>query len=120
MTSLFSIAGFRPYREHPFLLYSMTKAGLDMVTKQFAVDLGRHQIRVNSVQPTLVSTEKVKGVIDVFPKLESAIKRHTPMGRFCEVQECVDPILYLLSDHSTMVSGSDNVIDGGLLSTLPF
>ena len=120
MLFLVSIAGLRPARERPYLLYSMTKAGLDMVTKQFAVELGSHQIRVNSVQPTWVLTEKVKSEMVASSETESILKLHTPMGRLCEVQECVDPILYLLSDHSTMVTGTDNVIDGGLMSSLPF
>ena len=42
------------------LYYTMAKAGLDMVTKQFALDIGQHQIRVNSVNPAFVLTENTK------------------------------------------------------------
>ena len=90
-----------------------------MVTKQFAVELGCHQIRVNSVHPTYVLIERIRDTLKDLPEIEKAIINNTPMGRLCEVQECLDPILYLLSDHSTMVNGSINVVDGGLLSYLP-
>ena len=100
--------------------YAVPKAALDMVTKQFAVELGCHQIRVNSVHPTFVDIERIQNIMREVPELELLIKEHTPMGRFCDIQECIDPVMYLLSDHSTMVTGTYNVIDGGLLSSLPF
>ena len=114
----FSIYGLRPSKD--MLFYTVTKAGLDMVTKQFAVELGCHQIRVNSVQPTFVATERVMDAFKDWPEFEKAIKQQTPMGRFSETEECIDPILYLLSDHSSMVTGTNNVVDGGILASLPF
>ena len=114
----FSIYGIRPSKD--MLFYTVTKSGLDMVTKQFAVELGSHQIRVNSVQPTFVATERVMDAFKDWPEFENAIKQQTPMGRFSETEECIDPILYLLSDHSTMITGTNNVVDGGILASLPF
>ena len=115
---VFSMLGIRPLKDA--LHYDMTKAALDMVTKQFAVELGCHQIRVNSVNPTFVDTERIRDVMKDAPEFERLIKQHTPMGRLCDIQECIDPVMYLLSDHSTMVTGTYNVVDGGLLSSLPF
>ena len=43
----------------------------------------------------------------------------TPMGRLCELQEVVDPILYLLSELSSMVMGTTYVVGGGLLANIP-
>ncbi|XP_053408038.1 L-xylulose reductase-like [Mercenaria mercenaria] len=100
------------------LSYTISKAGLDMVTKQFALELGPYGIRVNSVNPTLVVTPLAAHHIeagDVFPE---TITSRTPMGRIMEVQECVDSILYLLSEHSSMVTGHLHVLDGGLLSNI--
>ena len=99
------------------MAYNVSKAGLDMVTKQYALELGPHKIRVNSVNPTVVLTDmgiEHWGNPDKARKLLSGI----PMGRFLQVQECIDPILYLLSDHSTMVSGTINPVEGGLLSNI--
>ena len=99
------------------LAYNVSKAGLDMVTKQFALELGPHQIRVNSVNPTVVLTDMGNRFWSE-PTKAAPMKSLIPMGRFCEVKECIDPILFLLSDHSTMVNGTMNPIEGGLLSNI--
>ena len=99
------------------LAYNVSKAGLDMVTKQYALELGPHQIRVNSINPTVVLTDMGREHWSE-PTKAARLKSGIPMGRFCEVQECLDPILFLLSDHSTMVNGTMNPIEGGLLSNI--
>ncbi|XP_045162353.1 L-xylulose reductase-like [Mercenaria mercenaria] len=110
-----SINGLNPMRE--CMAYNMSKAALDMMTKQFALELGPHKIRVNSVNPTVALTDMGKEFWSE-PVKAGKLKGHTPLGRFAEVQECVDPIMYLLSDHSSMVTGTMNPIEGGLLSNI--
>ena len=89
-----------------------------MITKQFALELGPHHIRVNSVNPTVVLTDsKLNDYED--DDFTTKMKVITPMGRFCSMAEVTEPIMYLLSDHATMVSGTTHVIDGGLLSHIP-
>ena len=90
-----------------------------MVTKQFALELGPHGIRVNSVNPTGVLTDFVKDYFMKNPTMENKFNSLTPLGRMAEVSEVVDPILYLLSDHSNMVTGTTHIIDGGILSHIP-
>ena len=97
----------------------MAKAGLDINTKQFALELGPHQIRVNSVNPAFVLTEKTKIYLVKNPEIENRTTNITPMGRHCEVQEVIDPIMYLLSEHASMLNGTVHVIDGGLLCNIP-
>ena len=113
----FSIAGVNAMKGS--LDYGCTKAALDMVTKQFALELGPHNIRVNSVNPTGVWTEPMKRLMKEYPDYYERFISITPMGRFCELQEVVDPILYLLSDHSSMVTGTTHIVDGGLLASIP-
>ena len=90
-----------------------------MVTKQFALELGPHQIRVNSVNPTGVWTGPTKKLMKQAPDLETKFASNTPLGRFCEIQEVVEPIMYLLSEHSTMVTGTTHLVDGGVCSNIP-
>ena len=90
-----------------------------MVTKQFALELGLHQIRVNSVNLTWTLTNPVREYFAEHPEKEEQVKAITPLGRIAEVREMVEPIMYLLSDHSSMVSGTAHVVDGGLLSNIP-
>ena len=102
-----------------FVSHNIAKAGLDMVTKQFALELGLHQIRVNSVNPTGIWTGPTKDLVKRSPDIETTLAAITPLGRFCEVQDVIDPIMYLLSEHSTMVTGTTHIIDGGILCNIP-
>ncbi|XP_053381707.1 L-xylulose reductase-like [Mercenaria mercenaria] len=99
------------------LAYNVSKAGLDMVTKQFALELGQYQTRVNSVNPQLLMTPMIKNLKDGL-LLEKDFIARTPMGRIAKVEEIVGPIMYLLSDYSSMVSGQMHPVDGGLLSNI--
>lgn len=99
--------------------HSVSKACLDMVTKQFALELGPHRIRVNSVNPAWVMTSGARKELQKFPDREKIVTSITPMGRYSEIREVVDTIMYLLGEHSSMVSGTTLLIDGGLLSNIP-
>ncbi|XP_053406483.1 L-xylulose reductase-like [Mercenaria mercenaria] len=100
------------------LPYNVSKAGMDMVTKQLALELGPHGIRVNSVNAALVNTSLVQNMIKQGKLSEETFTSRTPMGRILKLQEIVDPILYLLSEHSSMVTGQMHVVDGGCMSNI--
>ena len=89
-----------------------------MVTKQFALELGPHQIRVNSVSPTVFLTDMGEENWSE-PERGEKLKSMTPLGRFAKIDEVVGPIMYLLSEHSAMVNGTNHAIDGGLVSNIP-
>ena len=95
------------------LAYNVSKAGLDMVTKQFALELGPHQIRVNMVLAGAFEREWQ------YSEQAQRAKAITPMGKFCSLKEACGPVMYLLSDHSTMVNGTNQVVVGGLLAHIP-
>jgi L-xylulose reductase len=99
------------------LPYCMTKAALDMITKQFALELGPYNIRVNSINPTLVLTENIQSLIDTGIPVPDMYIPKTPMKRVARMEEIVSPVLYLLSDQSSMVTGTLQVIDGGIMAT---
>ena len=90
-----------------------------MVTKQYALELGPHNIRVNSVNPGMVTTYGSK-MMPGYHEAADAIQALTPLGRICTEMECVYPIMYFLSDQASMVTGCLHVVDGGWLSRLPF
>ena len=89
-----------------------------MVTKQFALELGPHQIRVNSVNLTVVRTEAMVRDMEGSAIVNNIIS-NTPLGRICSLEESTGAIQYLLSDYSTMVNGTNQVVDGGLLAQIP-
>nr|CAB3236534.1 L-xylulose reductase-like [Phallusia mammillata]CAB3236562.1 L-xylulose reductase-like [Phallusia mammillata] len=99
------------------LLYSASKAALDSVTRTMSLELGPHNIRVNAVNPTVAKTDMSKAVWDN-PVKTKMVTSVIPLGRFAEVSEVVSVILFLLSDFSSMVSGSCIPIDGGCVANL--
>nr|KAF6286739.1 dicarbonyl and L-xylulose reductase [Pipistrellus kuhlii] len=74
------------------------------------------QIRVNTVNPTVVMTPMGKANWSDPMKAKTMLDR-IPLGRFAEEQDVVDAILFLLSDRSSMTTGSAVPVDGGFLAT---
>jgi L-xylulose reductase len=92
--------------------YGSSKAALDNITRVSALELGRYGIRVNSVNPTVVMTpmsEWYWGREDV----GGPFLRAMPLGRWATEDEIAAPIVFLLSDGASMISGVSLPIDGG-------
>ncbi|XP_052514599.1 L-xylulose reductase-like, partial [Budorcas taxicolor] len=97
-------------------VYCSTKGALDILTKVMAVELGQHKIRVNAVNPTVVMTPMGQAAWSDPQKAKAMLDR-IPLGRFAEMENVVDTILFLLSDRSSMTTGSTVPVDGGFLAT---
>ncbi|MDG0987935.1 MAG: SDR family oxidoreductase [Paracoccaceae bacterium] len=92
--------------------YASSKGAVDAMTRVSALELGKHNIRVNAVNPTVVMTpmsEWYWGRKDVGGPLLEAM----PLGRWATEEDCAAPIIFLLSDASVMISGVCLPIDGG-------
>ena len=100
-----------------FLPYCISKAGLDMATKMFALELGPHKIRVNAVNPGPVMTEMLQSAFSE-EEIQRLVKK-SPAGRINEIQDIVELVLFLLSDRSVMINGTTNMINGGHTCQLP-
>jgi len=94
----------------------LTKAGIDYLTKSMALELGPHGIRTNSVNPTVVLTPLGKEAWKD-PAKRAPMEASIPLGRFAEPEEIADSIVYLLSDHASMVNGHSMPVDGGFLAS---
>jgi L-xylulose reductase len=92
--------------------YGASKAALDSITRVSALELGKYNIRVNAVNPTVVMTPMSAwywGRDDIGgPFLEQM-----PLGRWATEPEIAAPIVFLLSDGASMISGVSLAIDGG-------
>ncbi|XP_022192333.2 L-xylulose reductase isoform X2 [Nilaparvata lugens] len=97
-------------------LYGSSKSAVDMLTKVMALELGPHNIRVNSVNPTVTMTDMAR-VGWSEPNKADAMRAKIPLRRFAEVHEVVDAIVYLLSDKSSMINGVTLPVDGGFLAS---
>jgi L-xylulose reductase len=92
--------------------YASSKGAVDAMTRVSALELGKHNIRVNAVNPTVVMTpmsEWYWGREDIGGPLLEAM----PLGRWATEEDCAAPIIFLLSDASVMISGVCLPIDGG-------
>jgi L-xylulose reductase len=92
--------------------YGSSKAALDNITRVSALELGRYDIRVNSVNPTVVMTPMSAwywGRADI----EGPFLEAMPLGRWATEDEIAAPIVFLLSDGASMISGVSLPIDGG-------
>jgi NAD(P)-dependent dehydrogenase (short-subunit alcohol dehydrogenase family) len=92
--------------------YSASKAGIRNLTQNLAREWAMDGIRVNALRPGFFPTEwNRKNFID--KDRELAILNHTPMGRFGETTELIGAAVFLASDASSFVTGSELVVDGG-------
>lgn len=96
-------------------VYGPTKGAVDNFMKNLAIDLGPRKIRVNNVNPTVILTKM--GLQNWSePAKADPIKARIPLGRFGEVREVVDPIMFLLSNASSYINGQTLPLEGGLLT----
>ncbi|HEU5485313.1 MAG TPA: SDR family oxidoreductase [Microlunatus sp.] len=92
--------------------YGSSKAALDNITRVSALELGRYGIRVNSVNPTVVMTP-MSAWYWGRPDIEGPFLDAMPLGRWATEAEIAAPIVFLLSDAASMISGVSLPIDGG-------
>jgi 3-oxoacyl-[acyl-carrier protein] reductase len=95
---------------------STAKAGLTALTKEMAIDLARHRIRVNGVAPGAI----------LFPggswdrrrrtepeRVEKLVREELPWGRFGTPEEVADVVVFLCSERARWVTGATVPVDGG-------
>jgi NAD(P)-dependent dehydrogenase (short-subunit alcohol dehydrogenase family) len=93
-------------------VYSMTKFGIEGLTKGMAVDLAKFNIRVNSVCPTFVATPRAKKYL-ANKKFRKYALNNIPLGRIATESDVATAITYLASNASSMITGTSIIIDGG-------
>ena len=102
--------------------YPAAKGGLKMMSKSFAYELGKHNIRVNNIGPGYCKTEfhKQDGRVEKLNWEDSVILRErsekTLLGRWGEPQDVVGLAIFLGSDSSSYITGQDIYVDGGWLT----
>ena len=97
-----------------FFPYGAAKSAVLGLTRNLALDEGKHEIRVNAVSPGYILTDLTKTWLSgEIGRLERA-NSIQPLGRMGEPHEVAKVVTFLLSDKSSYVSGSDWAVDGGL------
>lgn len=92
--------------------YSSAKAGVEMLTKNAALEMAKYDIRVNAILPGLVSTPLTSSLTDV-DAINDAYLERIPMERAGDPKEIAGPALFLVSDEASYVNGVSLIVDGG-------
>lgn len=116
IVNIASMSGIVSNHPQPQCAYNASKAAVIMLTKSLAGEWGRTGVRVNSVSPGYTNTAILEQVAALQPEWTKLWFDETPMGRPAEVSEIADLVRFLASDHSTFMTGSNVVIDGGYTS----
>ena len=95
--------------------YNASKAAVRLLTKSVAVQEGAAGIRVNSIHPGLMPPMRTSGAT-ADPVFRAKMLGHVPLGRSGEVDEVAYAILFLASDESSYMTGSEMHVDGGYLA----
>ena len=93
-------------------VYNASKGAVRILTKSAAIQYAKDGIRVNSVHPGSIDTP-MAGERLTNPELQQQAEARTPMGRTAHPDEVAYGVLFLASDESSFMTGSELVIDGG-------
>ena len=96
--------------------YGASKFAVRGMTKAVALELARYQIRVNSIHPGMIDTDMMTVVTGDNAERHDRMARNVPIGRAAEADEVASLALYLASDESRYCTGSEFVIDGGIMA----
>lgn len=92
--------------------YVATKAGVIGMTKVWARELGRHNIRVNALAPGFILTEMVQQMPQ---KVLDNMVAHTPLGRMGQPRDIANAYVFLSSDEASFITGQTLRVDGGIV-----
>jgi 3(or 17)beta-hydroxysteroid dehydrogenase len=120
--SIINISSTAGFRASPHIVaYGASKGAVRQLTKSVAAHCGRngYDIRCNSIHPGMVRTPLGEDVLRIKDDLETAAAKRTesvPLGRLGEPEDIANAALFLASDESRYITGTELVIDGGMLS----
>ncbi len=93
-------------------VYGMTKAGISLLVKGFAAEVGHANVRVNAIAPGVIETALTAPLLER-PEVHRTYARHTVFARWGSAAEVAGAVAFLASDASSYISGSTMLVDGG-------
>jgi len=110
---ILNISATLHYLGTPMQLHvSAAKAGVDALTRNLAVEWGRHGIRVNAIAPGPI--EDTEGMTRLIPEaVKERLRKNVPLGRFGRIADIERAALFICSDAASFINGTVLVVDGG-------
>lgn len=112
IVNLSSVAGIIGALGH--VLYGASKGAVRTMTKDAAVELAQHQVRVNSIHPAYIETNMAEMGARESGRSKEELGRMHPIGHMGEPADVANAALFLASDESKFITGAELVLDGGL------
>ncbi len=118
---IINIASINGYKPEPFVsIYSISKAGVRMITKAFAAELAPYNIQVNTIAPGPVTSKMMDSHwFNLSPedarKAKQDLENALPMGRIGHPDDIAGAAVYLAGDASSYTTGAEILIDGAVL-----
>ena len=91
--------------------YAASKGGLIAMTKSFAIEAATSGIRYNTITPGFIATDMTDKLSD---EIKESFTSKIPMGRFGDAKEVAEATAFLLSDHSSYITGETLKVNGGM------
>jgi 3alpha(or 20beta)-hydroxysteroid dehydrogenase len=113
IVNISSIAGMAANYGFPSLAYVASKFAIRGMTKATAVEYGKHNIRVNSVHPGFIMTPMM---VEATNEEGGDALAEIPLGRIADPSEVSNLVLFLASDESSYITGSEHLVDAGMLA----
>ena len=98
--------------------YSVSKAAINQLTRQAALELGRYGVTVNAVAPGIIETDMVRNAHT--PEMRRAFTRMIPVGRYGHVDEIAATVAFLASEGASYISGECIGVDGAVVAALTY
>ena len=89
------------------------KAVVICMTRVWARELGKYQIRVNAVAPGFIATEMIRQMPE---KILQSMVGHTPLGRMGQPEDIANAYAWLASDQASFITGTVLSVDGGVVT----
>jgi len=112
--SIASIAGFVGFDMSS--VYCATKGGIINLTKELALDLGKHRINVNAIAPGVIKTAMTEPLL-ADKNVKAGLLAKVPYGRIGKPEDIANAAAFLASDESEYITGHTMVVDGGWLAS---